>query len=169
MLKNRSIPFGYCMMNGKYALNDLEAGAVRKIFADYIGGKSLKNIANEMQIPYNSGKEKWNINMVARILENRKYIGEKGYPRIISNENLKRAIQIKAERSKYHKPLQQADLPPSESITYAYDYAPTDEIQRMSNEINRQLGSEITDKERVETLITELAQLKYSTISEVIT
>jgi len=39
MLKNRSIPFGYCMVNGKYSLNALEAEAVRKIFADYIGGK----------------------------------------------------------------------------------------------------------------------------------
>lgn len=167
MLKNRSIPFGYCMVNGEYALNATEAETVRKIFADYIGGKSLKTIANEMQIPYNSGKEKWNINMVARILENRKYIGEKGYPRIISNEDLKRTIQIKAERSKYHKPLQQADLPPSESITY--DYAPTDEIQRMNNEINRLIDSENPNKEKVESLITELAQLKYSTISEVIT
>ena len=45
MLKNRSIPFGYCMVNGKYALNAPEAEAVRKIFADYIGGKSLKTIA----------------------------------------------------------------------------------------------------------------------------
>lgn len=45
MLKNRSIPFGYCMVNGKYALNASEADAVRKIFADYIGGKSLKTIA----------------------------------------------------------------------------------------------------------------------------
>lgn len=56
MLKNRSIPFGYCMANGKYALNAPEAEAVRKIFADYIGGKSLKTIAAEMQIPYNTGK-----------------------------------------------------------------------------------------------------------------
>lgn len=58
MLKNRSIPFGYCMVNGKYALNAPEAEAVRKIFADYIGGKSLKTIAAEMQIPYNTGKPK---------------------------------------------------------------------------------------------------------------
>ena len=29
MLKNRSIPFGYCMVNGKYALNAPEAEAVK--------------------------------------------------------------------------------------------------------------------------------------------
>lgn len=52
MLKNRNIPFGYRMVNGKYTLNAPEAEAVRKIFAHYIGGKSLKTIAAEMQIPY---------------------------------------------------------------------------------------------------------------------
>lgn len=62
MLKNRSIPFGYCMVNGKYALNVPEAEAVRKIFADYIGGKSLKAVAAEMQIPYNMCKAAWNKN-----------------------------------------------------------------------------------------------------------
>ena len=52
MLKNRNIPFGYCMVNGKYALNAPEAETVRKIFDDYIGGKSLKTIAAEiMHIP----------------------------------------------------------------------------------------------------------------------
>ncbi len=57
MLKNRSIPFGYCIINGKYDLNTDESEAVQKIFTDYIGGKSLKTIAAEMQIPYNIGKE----------------------------------------------------------------------------------------------------------------
>ena len=78
MLKNRSIPFGYCMVNGKYALNNPEAEAIRKIFSDYIGGKSLKTIAAEMTIPYNSGKTVWNKNMVCRVIENKKYIGESG-------------------------------------------------------------------------------------------
>ena len=48
MLKNRSIPFGYCVINGKYAINENEAAAVREIFEKYIGGKSLKTIATEM-------------------------------------------------------------------------------------------------------------------------
>ena len=80
MLKNRNIPFGYCMVNGEYALNAPEAEAVRTIFAEHISGKSLKAIASEMQIPYNTGKALWNKNMVCRVLGNRKYIGENGYP-----------------------------------------------------------------------------------------
>ncbi len=131
MLKNRNIPFGYCVVNGKYTLSAPEADAVRKIFEEYIGGKSLKTIANEMQIPYNSGKEKWNINMVARILENRKYIGDKGYPRIVSDEELERAIQIKSERNTIHKPALQES--PAQSYNVVYEYEPTDKIQRMTN------------------------------------
>lgn len=165
MLKNRNIPFGYCVVNGKYALNVSEADAVRKIFEEYIGGKSLKIIAAEMQIPYNSGKEKWNINMVARILENRKYIGDKGYPRIVSDEEFERAIQIKSERNTIHKPALQES--PAQSYNVVYEYEPTDQIQRMTNEINRLLDSENTDKSAVEELIIELAQQKYAAIIEV--
>lgn len=166
MLKNRSIPFGYCMTNGKYALNTPEAEAVRKIFADYIGGKSLKTIAAEMTMPYIIGKPAWNKNMVCRILENRKYIGENDYPQIILESDFRLAAQIKAERNTYRKPAPQ-DEPKQTGTTIAV-YEPTEKIQRMSNEINRLLDSENTDKNAVEKLIIELAQMKYSTIEEVI-
>ncbi len=56
MLKNRTIPFGYCVINGKCALNTTESETVKKIFSDYINGKSLKTIAAEMEIPYNANK-----------------------------------------------------------------------------------------------------------------
>ena len=167
MLKNRSIPFGYCMVNGKYALNASEADTVRKIFADYIGGKSLKTIAAEMQIPYNTGKAVWNKNMVCRVLENRKYIGENDYPQIITAEDFEQAAYIKVERNTYRKPALQ-DKPQRTEILIT-EYQPTDEIQRMTNEINRQLDSEYPDKEKVEALIIMCAQLKYTNVNEVIT
>ena len=153
------------MVNGKYALNATEADAVRKIFADYIGGKSLKTIAAEMQIPYNTGKAVWNKNMVCRVLENQKYIGENGYPQIITIEDFEQAAYIKVERNTYRKPAlqdksQRTEIPITE-------YQPTDEIQRMTNEINRQLDSENPDKEKVEALIIMCAQLKYTTVNEV--
>ena len=165
MLKNRSIPFGYCMANGKYSLNALEAEAVRKIFADYIGGKSLKTIAVEMQISYNTGKAVWNKNMVCRVLENRKYIGENGYPQIITLEDFEQAARIKDERNTYRKPALQ-DEPQRTEIPIT-EYQSTEEIQHMTNEINRQLDSENLDKIKVEVLIIKCAQLKYKTICEV--
>ena len=165
MLKNRSIPFGYCMVNGKYALNAPEAETVRKIFAEYIGGKSLKTIAAEMQIPYNTGKAVWNKNMVCRVLENKKYIGENGYPQIVTAEDFEQASRIKMERNTYRKPAPQSEIRQPEIIITNYET--TDEIQRMTNEISRQLDSENPNKEKVEALIIMCAQLKYTTINEV--
>ena len=165
MLKNRSIPFGYCIVNGKYALNTLEAETVRKIFADYIGGKSLKTIAAEMTLPYNIGKATWNKNMVCRVLENEKYIGGNGYPQIVTSEDFRQAAQIKAERNTYRKPAPQDEQQqPEVAIT---EYKPTEKIQRMTNEINRLLDSENPDKEKVEALIIDCAQIKYTMINEV--
>ena len=165
MLKNRNIPFGYCVVNGKYALNTAESEMVQKIFADYIGGKSLKTIAAEMQIPYNIGKAQWNKNMVCRVLENRKYIGENGYPQIVTAEDFEQAACIKAERNTYRKPIPQ-DKPQQSKITVT-EYKLTDKIQQMTNEINRLLDSENIDKDTVETIIIKCTQLKYAAIREV--
>lgn len=167
MLKNRSIPFGYCMINGKYALNALEAEAVRKIFEEYINGKSLKTIAAEMQIPYNSSKHSWNKNMVCRVIENAKYIGEGGYPQIVSTEDFEQAAQIKAERNTYRKPDLKEDLPSEGTSPYRTEYVPTEKIRRMNDRINLLLESDDPNKNAVEELIIELAQQKYSAISEV--
>ena len=164
MLKNRNIPFGYCVINGKYAINEIEAQAVREIFENYINGKSLKTIAAEMQIPYNSGKALWNKNMVCRVLENKRYIGENGYPRIISDEEFNSASQIKSERNTYRKPAPQAE-PRAIKIT-ATEYKPTEDIRRITEQINRVLNSDNADKNAVEELIIKCAQLKYSVIKE---
>lgn len=153
------------MVNGKYALNVPEAEAVRKIFSDYIGGKSLKTIAAEMTVPYIIGKSGWNKNMVCRVLENRKYIGENGYPQIITSEDFDLAARIKTERNTYRKPVPQNE--PRQTEIPITEYEPTEEIRRMTNEINRLLDSENADKEKVEELIIHCAQLKYMSIKEV--
>jgi len=111
------------------------------------------------------GKAVWNKNMVCRVLENKKYIGENGYPQIVTAEDFEQAAYIKVERNTYRKlaiqdKLQQVEIPITE-------YQPTEEIQRMTNEINRQLNSENPDKEKIEALIIMCAQLKYTTVNEV--
>lgn len=138
---------------------------MRKIFDEYIGGKSLKTIAEEMQIPYNMGKAVWNKNMVCRVLENRKYIGENDYTQIVTAETFEQAAQIKTERNTYRKPALQ-DKPQQVEIPIT-EYQPTGEIQHMTNEINRLLNTENPDQEKVEALIIMCAQLKYTTVNEV--
>lgn len=167
MLKNRSIPFGYCVVNGGFVVNENEADAVRKIFADYISGKSLKAIAAEMKIPYNSGKS-WNKNTISRILDNKKYTDENGYPRIVSDEDFLRVSQIKDERNKYRKPALRADSQVVKQANFTTtEFVSNEEIERISNEIKRLLQGENSEKETIESLILTCAQMKYSAIVEV--
>lgn len=102
MKKNRTIPFGYMMQNGEIRINPIEAAAVQKIFKIYLDGSSLLAISNWMSstaISYNGTTSAWNKNMIKRILENEKYIGEKGYPALIDKEIFHRANAHKKIKS----------------------------------------------------------------------
>ncbi len=90
MGKNRTIPFGYMMQNGTIITNPVEVLAVITIFSEYMAGKSLNAIAQSMVVPY-SDKVGWNKNMVKRVLENEKYLGNDTYPQLIS-EDIFRAV-----------------------------------------------------------------------------
>ena len=82
---NRKLPFGYQMRMGEIVRNESEAKAVQDIFLQYALGASLKEIAEHMSKTgptYDEGKS-WNKNMVARILENLKYIGADSYPGLV--------------------------------------------------------------------------------------
>lgn len=87
MPKNRVIPFGYCMKNGEITVDYTESKAVIEIFEEYLNGSSLMQIARLMEsekIRYTADSEHWNKNMVKRIIENEKYLGNDKYPQIIS-------------------------------------------------------------------------------------
>ena len=162
MLKNRNIPFGYCITNGEYAVNDTEAEAIRQIFARYIGGDSLKTIAAQMTVPYNTCKPVWNKNMVSRVIENRRYLGENGYPAIISQEDFDTANQIKATR--YIKGERKEASLQTESRPICTIYEPTEEIQRKTNEIYRMLDTPDADKEDIIQQIFRCAEMKYAAL-----
>ena len=94
MAKNRTIPFGYCMKNGEITTEPKEVYAVVKIFDEYLKGRSLSEIAKLMQtekIRYNAVSDKWNKNMVKRIIENEKYLGTDKYPQIIDDDTFRLA------------------------------------------------------------------------------
>ena len=50
MAKNRTIPFGYCMRNGKIITESTESKAVVRIFEEYLNGSSLMQIAKLMEL-----------------------------------------------------------------------------------------------------------------------
>ena len=100
MAGNRKLPFGYRMELGKVVLHPQESVVVREIFEKYILGASYKALVDslrEQDVVYDQGKV-WNKNMVARILENKKYAGESGWPAIITEEQYDRADEKRSHK-----------------------------------------------------------------------
>lgn len=85
---NRKQPFGYKMEFGEIVPQLREAEAVQSIYQQYLAGASFNQLAEQFQaegIPYDADKP-WNKNMVARILEDDRYIGGKNFPALIETE-----------------------------------------------------------------------------------
>lgn len=97
-MANRYIPFGYEIVDAQVVIIEREADVVRNVFSLYVQGNSLKTISerlNMMPISYAGDDRKWDKNMVKRILENKKYIGDKDYPVIIPPETAELALKCK--------------------------------------------------------------------------
>lgn len=100
MPKIRNIPFAYQMVNGKIVPQQEQAQIVQMIFEDYAEGKTVPDITQNLQlcsVPYSEGAE-WNKNMVCRILDDARYIGDKSFPEIITN-NLFSTVQVMRKQS----------------------------------------------------------------------
>lgn len=113
-MANRYLSFGYIIVNGEICINETEAELVRAIFELYTKGKSYSEISERCMktgIRYNSDSDKWNKNMVKRIIENDKYIGKNGYPKIIDEKlynkankaRLSKNVKIEPEKSEFDK------------------------------------------------------------------
>ncbi len=76
-MANRKLPFGYCLRDGQVREETTEAEMVRLIFRRYGEGTSYGKLADELNAtgcPYAPGRP-WNKNMVARVLQDGRYIG----------------------------------------------------------------------------------------------
>ena len=97
---NRTQPFGYRMEFGKVVADPDEARWVVYIYEQYILGESFKSLSDTLcgtGIRYDADKT-WNKNMVARILQDRRYIGGGEYPKIIDDCTFHRADQKRSKK-----------------------------------------------------------------------
>ena len=102
---NRKQPFGYKMKLGEIVPQLQEAETVRSIYLQYLAGASFKQLAEQLQtedVPYDEDKS-WNKNMVARILEDDRYIGEKEFPALIAAEQFRAAQKRRKEMRPAYK------------------------------------------------------------------
>lgn len=98
---NRKQPFGYKMEQGRVVIDTGEASWVKHMFEQYNLGVSIRSLTNLMRnsaVPYDGGKP-WNINMVARILADERYIGQRGYPAIVDDKTFRTAMEKKSKKA----------------------------------------------------------------------
>ena len=118
---NRKQPFGYRMTLGEITILPEEAELVRFIFQCYSTGATLGELTKALcrqEIPYYAGRT-WNKNMVSRILEDGRYIGEKGYPALIEPEQLRTAAKKRTAEPAHRRKRPRRRLcgtPPSERV-----------------------------------------------------
>ena len=97
----RMISYGYNMDNGVIVVSPEEEKIVNEIFKRYGEGEFLKAIADDLtarQVVFYMDKTEWNKNTIARIIENRRYIGEYSYPVIVSEYDFECANSRKARK-----------------------------------------------------------------------
>ena len=114
-MKTRKIPFGYEMQKGKIKISEYEAEILHRIFAEYINGRNLKELAEmlaEQNIEYLPGMSAWNKNRIKRILEDKRYTGDDKYPMIIENQIFTQANEIKTKRRNTSDNIVTADSKP---------------------------------------------------------
>ena len=106
-MANRYLPFGYVITNGEICVNEPEAELIKAIFELYAKGKSYSEIAQRCMltgIRYNTDSDKWNKNMVKRIIENDKYTGKNGYQKIIDEKLYNKANKARLSKNVKKEP-----------------------------------------------------------------
>ncbi len=101
-MANRYIAFGYEITEGKIAVIETEREIVANIYGMYINGHPFSEISNRLNqagVSYNNDGRNWNKNMVKRILENKKYLGDGNFPQIIHKDTFDRAEEMRLSKS----------------------------------------------------------------------
>ena len=86
-MRIRNILFGYEVKDGNVVVNQIEADIVRTIYEMYLSEKTLKQISDYLtaqKIIYFADNAVWNKIMIARILDDSRYLGDSKYEKIIS-------------------------------------------------------------------------------------
>lgn len=92
--------------DGELVINEKEAAVVRKIFNEYLAGKSPRNIANSLEddeILTGAGKERWSSNTILKMLQNEKYIGDNLTQKTITVDTLNKVRKVnKGQEDQYY-------------------------------------------------------------------
>lgn len=191
MAGNRKQPFGYRILCGKIVPYENEAETVQWIFETYVAGATYSALVEALQdrgVPYDARKP-WNKNMVARILEDRRYIGTSEFPPILKREQFEASQVIKQKRvpPRYQTPAQKelrrlcGSTPPSwvegqvlgvlnclienpDMISYTAESAEKAEISALRRQLDDALHSPPVEEAQIRSMAVHLATLRMNAI-----
>lgn len=191
MAGNRKQPFGYRILCGKIVPYENEAETVQWIFETYVAGATYSALAEALQdrgVPYDARKP-WNKNMVARILEDRRYIGTSVFPPILKREQFEASQVTKQKRvpPRYQTPAQKelrrlcGSTPPSwvegqvlgvlnclienpDMISYIAESAEKAEISALRRQLDDALHSPPVEEAQIRSMAVHLATLRMNAI-----
>jgi len=101
-MKKRNILFGYQYQDGTITFHPQEVTVIKHIFSEYMSGHSLLEIADQLNadnIEYQPGVTGWNKSRIMRLIEDKRYAGNGGFPAIIDEETHQALLQIKSEKN----------------------------------------------------------------------
>ncbi len=101
-MANRYVSYGYEITDGRIMVIEKEREIVINVYGMYINGHGLLEISNRLNqagVSYNNDGRNWNKNIIKRMLENRKYLGEDCFPPIIKPDIFEKAEQIRLTKS----------------------------------------------------------------------
>lgn len=102
-----TVPYGYTAVGKRMIVNEEQAEIVRRIFTEYLAGRSMDTIAyalNEEGVPVRINNERiWRNSAISYILSNERYIGNSLWQKTYATDTLP-AVQVKnhGERRKYY-------------------------------------------------------------------
>ena len=88
----RTVPFGYCIRDGKVAVEEAEAAKLKKAFENYIGGMSYRQTAESAGLGFTHARMK-------RMMQDRRCLGDETFPAIIAPALLEAAEQERQARA----------------------------------------------------------------------
>lgn len=112
-MKKRNILFGYQYQDGVITLHPQEVIVIKRIFSEYMSGLSLLEIADQLNaenVEYQPGVTGWNKSRIMRLIEDKKYAGNGGFPAIIDEETHQALLQLKSNKNTQHSTDRSAEI-----------------------------------------------------------
>lgn len=103
-----TVPYGYIICDRKILINEEQAAVVRRIYAAYLSGCGMNEIANELNaenIPVRTGntQRKWYHTAISYILSNERYIGDSLWQKTFTTDTLPFSqMRNRGERPQYY-------------------------------------------------------------------